>query len=157
VSVASTILLDRLSELVALFGRGSLDLPDGILTHDTVFRLNGVAYDATLGRPANDPLARLVGRGPGGYRFLFKALRFALPDARLAIGALERTSLETGCRLVGPGTLDGTLRGAGESFAAAIDFEFTFDEVGRLIAIDAGLAPDQVSRILSARQTEATA
>ena len=107
-SVATTILLDRLSSLVAFFGRGSLDLPDGTLTHDTVFRLNGVAYDNTLGRPVNDPLARLVGRGAGGYRFLVKALRFALPDARLEIGALVRTSLDTGCRLAGGGRLEGT-------------------------------------------------
>jgi hypothetical protein len=157
VSVASTILLDRLSELVALFGRGSLDLPDGILTHDTVFRLNGVAYDATLGRPANDPLARLVGRGPGGYRFLLKAVRFGLPDARLLVGALERTSLDTGCRLAGQGRLEGALRGTGEMFAADVELGFTFDDLGRLSAIDAGLAADQVARIQSARQAEATA
>jgi hypothetical protein len=157
VSVGTTILLDRLSELVALFGRGSLDLPDGILTHDTVFRLNGLAYDATLGRSANDPLARLVGRGPGGYRFLFKALRFALPDAHLTVGALVRTSLDTGCRLAGTGRLDGTLRGSGEAIAADVDLGFTFDEVGRLTAIDAGLASDLVARIQSARQAEATA
>ena len=156
-SVATTILLDRLSSLVALFGRGSLDLPDGTLTHDTVYRLNGVAYDSTLGRPAGDPLARLVGRGAGGYRFLIKAVRFAMPDARLDIGALERTSLEDGCRLAGAGRLEGTLRGTGDAFAAEIDLAFTFDETGRLSAIDAGLEPSQVARIQTARQTEATA
>jgi hypothetical protein len=157
VSVATTILLDRLSSLVALFDRGSLDLPDATLTHDTVYRLNGVAYDSTLGRPAGDPLARLVGRGAGGYRFLIKALRFALPDARLVIGTLERTSLEAGCRLAGNGRLEGTLRGTGEAFAARVDLGFTFDDLGRLTAIDAGLEPGQVARIQDARQAEATA
>jgi hypothetical protein len=157
VSVATTILLDRLSALVGLFDRGSLDLPDGTLTHDTVFRLNGVAYDAALGRPADDPLVRLVGRGPGGYRFLVKALRFGLPDARLAIGALERTSLDAGCRLTGHGRLEGTLRGAGEAFAADVDLAFTFDDVGRLSAIDTTMAPSQVARIQAARQAEVTA
>ena len=156
-SVATTILLDRLSSLVAFFGRGSLDLPDGTLTHDTVFRLNGVAYDNTLGRPVNDPLARLVGRGAGGYRFLVKALRFALPDARLEIGALVRTSLDTGCRLAGSGRLEGTLRDTGEAFAADVDLAFTFDDIGRLSAIDASLDPAQVARIQTARQAEATA
>lgn len=156
-SVATTILLDRLSALVGLFDRGSLDLPDGALTHDTVFRLNGVAYDASLGRPADDPLVRLVGRGPGGYRFLFKALRFGLPDARLAIGALERTSLETGCRLAGNARLEGTLRGAGGAFAADVDLAFTFDDLGRLTAIDAGLDPADVARIQAARQVEVPA
>ena len=156
-SVATTILLDRLSALVGLFDRGSVDLPDGVLTHDTVFSLNGIGYDAALGRPANDPLARLVGRGPGGYRFLLKALRFGLPDARLAIGALERTSLDAGCKLAGGGRLEGTLRGSGDSFAADVDLAFTFDDLGRLIAIDAGLDPAQVARIQTARQAEAIA
>ena len=156
-SVATTILLDRLSALLGLFDRGSLDLPDGALTHDTVFRLNGVAYDATLGRPADDPLARLVGRGPGGYRFLFKALRFALPGARLAVRALERTSLETGCRLAGGARLEGTLRGTGEAFAADVDLSFTFDAHGGLRVIDVGMDADAVARIQAARQAEVTA
>jgi hypothetical protein len=156
VTVATTTLLDRLSELVALFGRGSLDLPDGVLTHDTVYRLNGVAYDESLGRPG-DPLARLVGRGPGGYRFLLKALRFALPDARLAIGALERTSLDAGCRLAGVARLAGTLRGTGgvfdEPFALALDY----DAEGRLVVIDVTLDPDQIARIDAARHAETPA
>ena len=156
-SVATTILLDRLSALVALFDRGSLDLPDGMLTHDTVFSLNGLAYDAALGRPASDPLARLVGRGPGGYRFLLKALRFALPDVRLAIGSLERTSLDTGCRLAGDGQLSGTLRGTGEAFTSDVGLTFTFDDIGRLIAIDAELDAAAVARIHAARQAEVTA
>lgn len=156
-SVATTILLDRLSALIELLDRGSLDLPDGVLTHDTAFSLNGVAYDATLGRPVNDPLARLVGRGPGGYRFLLKALRFALPDARLAIGALERTSLDSGCRLAGGGELTGTLRGTGEPFASDVGLAFTFDDIGRLIAIDTQLDPVEVARIHAARQAEVTA
>ncbi len=156
-SVATTILLDRLSALVGLFDRGSLDLPDGALTHDTAFRLNGVAYDATLGRPIDDPLVRLVGRGPGGYRFLFKALRFGLPDARLAVGALERTSLDGGCRLAGAGRLEGTLRGTGEAFAADVDLSFTFDPHGGLTAIDAGMDAAAVARIQAARQAEVPA
>jgi hypothetical protein len=153
VTVATTTLLDRLSTLVALFGRGSLDLPDGVLTRDTVFRLNGIAYDDSIGRPG-DPLARLVGRGPGGYRFLFKALRFALPDARLAIGALERTSLEAGCRLAGGARLAGTLRGTGGAFDEPCVVAFDYDDDGRLVALDVTLDPDQVTRIQAARHAE---
>ena len=114
VSVATTILLDRLSSLVGLFGRGSLDLPDGIL--DPRHRLP--PERRRLRQHARAPgqrSARAAGRPwPGGYRFLFKALRYALPDARLEIGALERTSLGTGCRLAGGGRLEGTLRGTGD-------------------------------------------
>jgi hypothetical protein len=156
VSADTTLLIDRLSALVALFGRGSLDLPDGALTPNTVYRLNGVAYDETLGRP-NDPLARLVGRGPGGYRFLLKALRFALPDARLAIGALDRTPTDGGCRLAGVGHLEGTLRGSGGAFGEDVGLAFSFDDAGRLIAIDAELAAPQVARLQAARQEETPA
>ena len=155
-TVATTTLLDRLSELVALFGRGSLDLPVGVLTHDTVYRLNGVAYDDSLGRPG-DPLARLVGRGPGGYRFLLKALRLALPDARLAIGALERTSVEAGCRLAGLARLAGTLRGTGAAFDEPFALALEYDADGRLLAIDVTLDPAQVARLDAARHAETPA
>jgi hypothetical protein len=156
VTVATTTLLDRLSALVGLFGRGSLDLPEGLLTRDTVFRLNGTAYDESLGG-ASGPLARLVGRGPGGYRFLLKALRFALPDARLAIGTLERTSLATGCRLAGGARLEGTLRGSDEAFAEPLALDLSYDADGRLVAIDVELDPRHVARIQAARQAETTA
>ena len=155
-TVATTALLDRLSALVSLFGRGSLDLPDGVLTRDTVYRLNGVAYDESLGRPG-DPLARLVGRGPGGYRFLLKALRFALPDARLAIGSLERTSLDGGCRLTGGARLAGTLRGTGEAFDEPCALALDYDADGRLAVIHVTMEPAQIARIQTARHAETTA
>jgi hypothetical protein len=156
VTVATTTLLDRLSALVSLFGRGSLDLPDGVLTRDTVYRLNGVAYDDSLGRPG-DPLARLVGRGPGGYRFLLKALRFALPDALLAIGSLERTSLDAGCRLAGTARLAGTLRGTGETFDEPCGLALDYDAQGRLTIIHVTMEPEAIARIQAARHTETPA
>jgi hypothetical protein len=157
VTVPTDTLVQQLSALLALFERGSLDLPDGALTHDTAFRLNGVAYDESLGRPAHDPIARLAGRGPGGYRFLLKALRFAIPDARLSLGALERISFGTGCRLAGDGRLEGTLRGRGGAFDELFHAAFTFDAAGRLLSIDVRLAAAAVARIQAARQEEASA
>ena len=65
--------IERLERLVAQFNSGSLDLPDGLLDRNAVFRLNGVAYEDTMGRPAGDPLVRLVARGPAAYRFLSRA------------------------------------------------------------------------------------
>ena len=152
----TSTLLERLLALVGLFDRGSLDLPDGVLTHGTVYRLNGLAYDEALGRPG-DPLARLVGRGPGGYRFLFKAIRFAIPDARLAIGALERSSLEEGCQLAGRGELSGMPRGSHAPLAAPFGVVFRFDDAGRLTAIDVELADDDLARIQAARHVETPA
>lgn len=156
-TIPTDALVERLSALLALFERGSLDLPEGVLTHDTVFRLNGVAYDESLGRPAHDPIARLAGRGPGGYRFLLKALRFALPDARISMGALERIPFGAGCRLAGDGRLAGTLRGRGGSFDELFHAAFTFDAGGRLVSIDARIPPAMLARIQAARQSEASA
>jgi hypothetical protein len=157
VTVPTDTLVERLSGLLALFERGSLDLPEGVLTHDTVFRLNGMAYDESLGRPAHDPIARLAGRGAGGYRFLLKALRFAMPDARLSLGALERVPFGSGCRLSGDGRLGGTLRGRGGPFDELFHAAFTFDDAGRLSAIEARLAPAALARIQAARREEARA
>jgi hypothetical protein len=157
VTIPTDTLVGRLSALLALFERGSLDLPEGALTHDTVFRLNGVAYDESLGRPAHDPIARLAGRGPGGYRFLIKALRFAIPDARIALGSLERIPFGTGCRLAGDGRLAGVLRGAGGAFDELFHVAFTFDAAGRLLSIDARMPGAALARIQAARQEEASA
>ena len=156
-TIPTGALVERLSALLALFERGSLDLPDGVMTHDTVFRLNGVAYDESLGRPAHDPIARLAGRGPGGYRFLVKALRFAMPEARIALGSLERIAFGSGCRLAGDGRLAGRLRGRGGPFDEPFQAAFTFDDGGRLLSIDARLAPAALARIQAARQEEAKA
>lgn len=156
-TIPTEVLVERLSSLLALFARGSLDLPDGVMTHDTVFRLNGVAYDESLGRPAHDPIARLAGRGPGGYRFLVKALRFAMPDARIALGSLVRVPFGAGCRLAGDGRLSGTLRGRGGPFDELVHAAFTFDDGGRLLSIDARVAPAALARIQAARQEEARA
>ena len=60
----------RVAEWIATYNRGSLDLPDGLLHKNAVFRLNGTAYEDMLGRPATDPLVRLVARGPAAYRLL---------------------------------------------------------------------------------------
>jgi hypothetical protein len=85
--------LQRIARLVALFNEGSLDVPDGLIAKTCVFRLNGVAYEDTMGRPVSDPLVRLVARGPAGYRLLSQALRYAAPDVRIRLD-----------RLVAPGT-----------------------------------------------------
>ena len=55
----------RVAEWVATFNRGSLDLPDGVLHKDAVFRLNGRAYDETLGRPITDPSSASSRAAPG--------------------------------------------------------------------------------------------
>jgi hypothetical protein len=149
--VSSTAVLEALGQLVAEFNRGTLDLPDGFLDRNAPLRLNGVAYEETLGRPAADPLVRLLGRGPAAYRFLAKALRYALPDATITLGALEREPDEAGFTLTGPATLTGALRSPASPFAHTASVRLRFDDSGRLLEIDATLDADAVRAIAAAR------
>ena len=137
----------RVTEWVATFNRGSLDLPDGILHKDAVFRLNGTAYDDTLGRPSSDPLVRLVARGPGGYRLLVKALQYTLGTPELALRDFEiRRGLATGYMDVG-----GTLRDTGEAWTGSADIVMTVDVDGRVTELAVQMDPASVARLLRAR------
>ena len=86
---ADPILIARVDELIALFNRRSMDIPDGLLDRRTQFLLNGTPFEAMLGRAADDPLVLMIARGPAGYRFAIKALQHALPDARVQRGDIE--------------------------------------------------------------------
>src|SRR5262245_8098693 len=70
-----TAVVDR---LIALFNRQSLDLPDGVFTRHTQFRLNGVPFEEMLGRSPDDPLVLMLARGPAGYRVTAKAVPHAV-------------------------------------------------------------------------------
>ena len=96
--------------LLTLFNGQKTDLPDGVLHKDCVFRLNGRAYHDTLGRPISDPLVRLVGCGPAGYRFILAALRHAIDEPRASLhegSAVEHVTAD-GTRVHARGTLSGT-------------------------------------------------
>jgi hypothetical protein len=144
----------RLQSLLALFNRNSLDLPEGVLSRDAVFRLNGVAYEDTLGRSAADPLVRLIARGAGGYRFLVKTIRYAMPDATVSLEAPELAPETSGRVLRADGWLRGRLRGGGgfdEPFATRV----AFSPSAAILEIDVVLTPAAVSRIAAARQEQA--
>lgn len=137
----------RVAEWVAVFNRGSLDLPDGMLHKDAVFRLNGVAYEDTLGRPASDPLVRLVARGPGGYRLLAKALQYTLGSPDVALRNLDvRHGLATGHVDLG-----GTLRDTGEALISNADLVMTIDVDGHVTELAVQMDRDVVARLQRAR------
>ena len=140
--------MGRVTEWVAAFNRSSLDLPDGALHKDAVFRLNGRAYEDTLGRPATDPLVRLVARGPGGYRLLVKALQYALTAPEIALRDFEiRHGLATGHV-----DLTGQLRDSGEAWVGTADLVMTVDIDGRVTEIAVQMDPVHVARLQRARQ-----
>jgi hypothetical protein len=137
-------------QLVDLFNRRSMDLPDGVFTRHTQFLLNSIPFEETLGRPASDPLILMLTRGPAGYRFTAKALQHAVPDAVLQRGELvERTDGAT--RFVqGQYWLSGHLRGDGELVEMMIDIEMRF-RGHTLDRVNANLHPAQVARLSEAR------
>ena len=138
----------RMTEWVAAFNRSSLDLPDRTLHKDAVFRLNGRAYDDTLGRPTTDPLVRLVTRGPGGYRLLVKALQYTLIAPEIALRDFEiQRGLATGHV-----DLSGRLRDTGEVWVGSADLAMTVDVDGRVTEIAVQMDPDRVARLQQARQ-----
>jgi hypothetical protein len=138
----------RMTEWVAAFNRGSLDLPDGVLHRDAVFRLNGVAYEDTLGRPVTDPLVRLMARGPGGYRLLAKALQYILTSPEIALRDFEvRHGLATGHI-----DLSGQLRDTGAPWVGNADLAMTVDIDGHVTEIAIQMDDDRVARLLRARQ-----
>ena len=140
--------VSRLTEWVDAFNRGSLDLPDGVLHKDAVFRLNGRAYEDTLGRPPTDPIVRLLARGPGGYRLLVKALQYTLTAPGIALRDFEiRRGLGTGHV-----DLTGRLRDSGEPWVCNADLAMTVDIDGRVTEIAVQMDPESVTRLQQARQ-----
>jgi len=140
--------------LLSLFNRQKTDLPDGMLHKDCVFRLNGRAYHETLGRPAADPLVRLVGCGPAGYRFIVAALRHAIHEPRASLhepSLVERIE-RAGTRVRARGTLSGTLRGTPGSVAAEFGLDAQADRTGKVVELAATLGDADVELILDARK-----
>src|SRR5262245_4497787 len=137
----------RLEQLLAYFTRGVLDVPDGLLDRNAVLMLNGVAYEARLGRSADDPLVRLIARGPAGYRFVAKALLHALERASAATGALDID----GATATGTLLLQGTLRGSGEPFAETLDVAITLTPSAAIHTVDVKMNEAALARLKEAR------
>jgi hypothetical protein len=153
-ALPQTPLSRRLVELATLFNRQTSDLPDGAVHNDCVLRLNGRAYHEHLGRPATDPIVRLVGCGPAGYRFVLSALRRALGEPRLVLDedSVRETGGTHGVRLLSVrGRINGVLRGSTHPFAAECALYLSADRAGRLVEIDATVGDADVERILAAR------
>lgn len=145
-------LAEKLGRLVQLFNGHSLDVPDALLDRACVFRLNGVAYEDTMGRPTTDPIVRMVARGPAAYRFLGQAVRYALPDVRLHLSAVVPAQPEAAGLATATATIEGTLRGAEGEFSARAAVAFVTAASGLVCEVGVMLDEAHVAAILDARR-----
>ena len=145
----------HLPSLVSLFNTGKTDLPDGALHRNCVFRLNGRAYHEHLGRAPDDPLVRLIGCGPAGYRLILTALRYALSDARLRLDddhAVDHRRGKDAVELTRFAELSGVLRGGREPFRAECELVLREDLHGCIHEIAVTMGDPDVELILAARR-----
>jgi hypothetical protein len=139
-----------------LFNAQKMDLPDGALHKDCAFRLNGRAYHEHLGRPPNDPLVRLIGCGPAGYRLLLGAVRYAAGAPELRIHGSDMheavpSDVDQGLVLTARATLSGSLRPTHDPFAAECSLTLTADPSGAIREIAVTMGDPDVEMLLSAR------
>jgi hypothetical protein len=151
---ASAALNAQIDELVALFNRQSLDLPDGLFDRRSQFLLNGEPFEAMLGRSPSDPLVLMIARGPAGYRFVVKALQHAVPDARIERGTIEEGPTEPSAICSVPLWLSGRLRGTDAPVEVVIRVAVSVDERGVVTRADATLDPVVLSGLREARLRE---
>jgi hypothetical protein len=147
VAQVTVALAQKFAELREDFHRGSLDLPDGLIDRNCVFRLNGVAYEDTLGGSAANALLRLLGRGPGACRFLMQRLPYHLPDATIALSTLEAAA-ET--RFTAAVTLTGTSRDGGRHVVAPATLTLVTNARTSLVEADLRMEEYDLTRVMAA-------
>ena len=138
----------RLDQLIGYFNRHVLDVPDGLIDRNATFSLNGVSYESMLGRSSDDPLVRLITRGPAGYRFVAKSVTHALDGANARGIELDVTAN----RASGGFVLGGTLRGSGDTFEERLSVDMTLTPAGALASVDVTLSEEAVARVRRARE-----
>ena len=138
----------RIDTLLAYFNRGILDVPTGLFDRNTMFSLNGATYESRLGRSADDPLVRLIARGPAGYRFIATALLHALEHAHAAVGHLDAGANGASGTIL----LMGELRGSHERFEEVLGVTLAFTPAGALASVDVTMEEAALERLRSARQ-----
>ena len=140
----------QIDQLIELFNRRSEDLPDGLFDRRTQFTLNGVAFEAMLGRPSSDPLVLMLTRGPAGYRFAAKAVWHAVPDGRIERADIEQDA-STGVMRV-PCWLSGHLRDASEPADTQFNVEFDVNATGSVARAALTVDEGRLARLSEARR-----
>ena len=140
-------------QLVTLFNRKAMDLPDGLFDRHTQFLLNGVPFEEMLGRSPKDPLVLMIARGSAGYRFAAKALQHAVPDARVERGEIEAVA-DDPAAFVLPLWLSGRLRGVDQPIEVVMRVTVRMAASGAVARADLALDEAHVARLRQARLTE---
>jgi hypothetical protein len=140
---------DKLDTLIAAFNRGSLDVPDGFLTPHTFYTLNGRSYESLLGGSPQDPLIRLLARGPAGYRTAAKALMYALQGPTATIDRISQTDDEIVWRAVV--RVDGKLRPDSATYAARFELVITLEN-DRVRSIEVTGTEEDLAKVARARR-----
>ena len=141
-----------IDQLIKLFNTRSDDVPDGLFDRRTQFVLNGVPFEAMLGRPAGDPLVLMLTRGAAGYRFTTKALVHAVPDAKIERGEIASTTVDGMETARWQCWLSGHLRGTEESVDAMFDVELSLNGSGAAVRACATMDESRLSAIRAARR-----
>jgi hypothetical protein len=142
------VIRQSLETLVAAFNRGSLDVPAGLLSPHTAFTLNGRSYESILGGAADDPLIRLLARGPGAYRTAAKAVQYALQQPMVVFEPVSGGPPEV---VAAAFRLTGTLRDSGEPFESHGSLRLTC--AGTVVtAVDVECSDADLQRIAQARR-----
>lgn len=143
--------IERIDALIALFNRGSLDLPDGLFDRRTQFCLNGTPFEAMLGRSPDDPLVLMLTRGAAGYRLTLKAVRHAVPDAVLERGPIAVSEEDGATVLRGQCWLSGRFRGAGEPINELVNVELRVGQRGAVDVASVAIPEDRLAAFREAR------
>jgi hypothetical protein len=141
-----------IDELIALFNRRSMDVPERLFSRQTQFVLNGIPFEERLGR-SPDALVLMLARGAAGYRFTVKALQHAVPDATLRRGELQDSGGDAARTITGQAWLSGHLRETTEPVEILLEvaLELTGVTASRISVVvdDTDLARLQAARLRS--------
>jgi hypothetical protein len=145
-------LRDLLDQLVVLFNEQAADLPHMAIHKDCVFRLNGVAYHEQLGRPASDPIVRLIGCGPAAYRLLLTGIRYAVNGPRLEDVAIDDDDDRAPHTATLHASLTGHLRSSNRAFTTMLQLRATATLDGQISELSVTMGDADVEMLLAARR-----
>jgi hypothetical protein len=140
-------LQQRLDGLIAYFNRRVMDVPDDFFDRHARFTLNGQTFESMLGRSDDDPLIRLIARGPAGYRFAAKPLLHALET--VLVSRMDFQGDDERVRVVL--ALRGTLRGSGAVLDELVTVDLALTSAGSVTRADVMIGAGALDRIRAAR------